>query len=74
MNKYKDTRIVTFKEDYKVANGTRVIYAKGSTHAIHKDLVKKLQLAKAQIDVKEFDKEKAVEAAKKRLKKQKEAA
>jgi hypothetical protein len=33
MSKYTDTRLVTFKEDFAPAR--KVIYAKGTTHAIH---------------------------------------
>lgn len=72
-NKEKETRIVTFKEDYsskaqKAAAGLTdkpdVIYKKGSVHAIHQNLVKKLEAKGAKMDIKKFDKE----ASEKRIK------
>jgi hypothetical protein len=36
--KLDNVRIVTFKEDYN-PSGKYVIYAKGTTHAIHKDVL-----------------------------------
>jgi hypothetical protein len=60
-NKEKNTRLVTFKEAYNSKAGTAAgkppIYKKGSTHAIHKDLVKKLQEKGAKIEVKPLDTE-----------------
>ena len=53
-NKEKNTRIVTFKEDYKTKAGT-LVYKKGSTHAIHKDLVGSLKEKGAKMDVQTFD-------------------
>lgn len=72
-NKEKETRIVTFKEDYSskaqkavagIAEKPDVIYKKGSVHAIHQSLVKKLEANGAKMDVKKFDKE----ASEKRIK------
>ena len=66
-NKSKNTRIVTFKEDYMSAPGKEkgeVIYKKGSTHAIHFSIVKKLEAKGVKMDVKKHD----PEAAEKRLK------
>lgn len=72
--KEKETRIVTFKEDYSsnaqktvagLAEKPEVIYRKGSTHAIHQSLVKKLEAKGVKMDVKKFDKE----ASEKRIKK-----
>lgn len=62
-NKEKNTRVVTFKEDYVTKAGT-VVYKKGSTHAIHKTLVKNLQEKGMKADVRALD----VEAGVKRLK------
>lgn len=75
--KEKETRIVTFKEDYSSAPQVaiaakagkdakpEVIYRKGSVHAIHQSLVKKLEAKGVKMDVKKFDKE----ASEKRIKK-----
>lgn len=66
--KEKETRIVTFKEDYSSEAGKKsgeVIYKKGSTHAIHFKTVKSLEAKGAKMDVKQYDKE----AAEKRIKK-----
>jgi len=52
-NKKENTRIVTFNEDYKIKGG-RVIYSKGSTHAIHKNTVAKLEGRKVKMDVKTY--------------------
>lgn len=69
-NKEKNTRVVTFKEDYNSEAGKKAnqppIYRKGSVHAIHKDLVKKLQDKGAKVDVKPLD----VEAMVRRIKAQ----
>lgn len=53
-NRLKNTKIVTFKEDYKL-NGGQVVYAKGSEHPIHKDQVEKLKKNGAKFDAKDFD-------------------
>lgn len=66
--KEKETRIVTFKEDYSSKAGKEageVIYKKGSMHAIHFKTVKSLEAKGAKMDVKPYDKE----AAEKRIKK-----
>lgn len=62
-NKEKNTRIVTFKEDYKSKAGS-VIYKKGSTHAIHQKLVTSLQEKGAKMDVKKHDPEPGVKRLK----------
>jgi hypothetical protein len=58
-NKFKNTRIVTFKEDYfskaGVAKNEAPIYKKGSTHAIHYKLVDDLKEKGAKMEVKNFD-------------------
>lgn len=58
-NKEKNTRIVTFKEDYfskaGIKEGAQPIYKKGSVHAIHHLVVKSLQAKGAKIDVKTHD-------------------
>lgn len=71
-NKEKETRIVTFKEDYTSKPGKakgKVIYKKGTVHAIHFKTVQQLQLNGAKMDVKKYDKE----AAEKRIKARKAA-
>lgn len=62
--KLKNTRIVTFKEDYTSKAGT-TIYRKGETHAIHYLVVKSLQEKGAKMDVKPLDEGPAIAAAKK---------
>lgn len=59
----KNTRIVTFKEDYKA--GGRTIYKAGSEHAIHNVLADKLQkqIGKDGVKIKKFD-EDTIEKAK----------
>ena len=53
-NRKKDnTRIVTFKEDYKIKGG-KIVYAKGSEHAIHKVNVEKLEAKGVKMDVKTY--------------------
>ncbi len=72
-NKEKNTRIVTFNEDYFSEAGKKSkegpIYKKGSTHAIHAALVKKLEEKGAQMKVEKLD----VEAGIKRIQKVKKA-
>lgn len=60
--KLDNTRIVTFKEEYKPAG--IVLYAKDSTHAIHKSVVELLE-GKVKMDVKEFNEKAETEKAKK---------
>lgn len=43
MRKQRDARIVTFNQDYNPGGKPEPIYAKGSTHAIHAETVKKLE-------------------------------
>lgn len=73
-NKEKETRIVTFKEDYStkaqkamagLTDKPEVLFKKGSVHAMHQSLVKSLEAKGAKMDVKKFDKE----ASEKRIKK-----
>lgn len=66
-NKEKNTRIVTFKEDYvsqaaitgEKNGGPKAtpIYKKGSAHAIHHLVVKSLEKKGAKMDVKKHDPE-----------------
>lgn len=72
-NKEKETRIVTFKEDYStkaqkavagLTDKPEVLFKKGSVHALHYSLVKSLEAKGAKMDVKKFDKE----ASEKRIK------
>lgn len=73
-NKEKETRIVTFKQDYssdaqKAIAGKDgkpdILFKNGSVHALHQSLVKKLTDKGVKMDVKKFDKE----ASEKRIKK-----
>lgn len=67
-NKIKNTKIVTFREDYVSKPGKEageVIYKKGTSHAIHKSIVKELQKKGAKMEIKEPDYEAAVKRAKK---------
>lgn len=63
-NRLKNTRVVTFKEDYKV--GKKVLYKKGETHYIHVDTVEKKELKKV-ATVAEFDEEAEIKKARKAL-------
>jgi hypothetical protein len=77
-NKEKNTRIVTFKEDYvsqaalagEKAIGVKAqpLYKKGSTHAIHHLVVKSLLAKGAKMDVKKHDPEPGVKRLKEQLK------
>jgi hypothetical protein len=58
MRKYRDTRIVTFQQDY--APGGKVIYENGSTHAIHCETVERLQNLKVRMKVEKLDPSKIV--------------
>lgn len=71
-NRVKNAKEVTFKEDFKSKSG-KVIYAKDSTHFIHKDLVDKLKSKGAKFTSKDINYEKAVADAKDALEKQEEA-
>lgn len=54
MNKFNDTRFVTFKEDYNIKTrdgGKKTIYKKGVQYAIHVNNVKALEKRKAQMTV-----------------------
>jgi len=76
MKKYDDTRIVTFKEDYTIqtkkmgadgktpAKPARVLYAKGSTHAIHKNVVEQIKEKGAKMTIDGLDVRKAEEKVK----------
>lgn len=72
-NKIRNTRIVTFKEDYFSQIGLKEkaepIYRKGSTHAINITLVALLKDKGAKFDIKEFDYDGAVRRAKVQLQK-----
>lgn len=73
-NKEKNTRIVTFKEDYisqaaltAEKNGgpkAQPIYKKGSTHAIHHLTVKSLLAKGAKVEVKKHDPEPGIKRLK----------
>ena len=52
--KYENSRVVTFKEDYLTKKGN-VIYKANSTHAIHKDVVKKLEAEGVKMKVDKVD-------------------
>jgi len=43
MRKQRDARIVKFQQDYNPGGKKTPVYAKGSSHAIHTDLVAKLK-------------------------------
>lgn len=60
-SKKKNARIVKFKADWP-AKGKK-IYAKDSEHAIHADLVAKLEKRGAKMDVKKVDWETVYEKA-----------
>lgn len=62
-NKEKNTRLVTFTEDYKSKAGT-LIYKKGSTHAIHHALVADLKAKGAKMNVVKLDPEPAIKRLK----------
>lgn len=71
--KEKETRIVTFKQDYstdaqkavaELNQKPEVLFKNGSVHALHYSLVKKLEAKGVKMDVKKFDKE----ASEKRIK------
>jgi len=71
-NRLDNTKVVTFKEAYKSKSG-KVIYAAGSTHAIHKDLAAKLAKKSKGIDVKDFDQKGEIAKAKKAFEDSKKA-
>lgn len=70
-NKLKNTRVVTFKEDYHSKPGALLnadpIYRKGESHAIHFKLVDKLRESGAKIDAKPFDEQASIAKRKKIL-------
>lgn len=75
-NKFKNTRVVTFTEDYfsgpqkqLIKDGVHPspIYKKGSTHAIHFKTVERLKDKGAKFSVKEFDHQAYVSRSKKQL-------
>lgn len=68
--KFKRVRIVTFKADYAPAG--KVIYAKGSVHAIPVDTVEKIKRNGASFDAKKFDLEAETEERKKQFEGDKE--
>ena len=68
--KLKNTRVVTFEEDYFSVPGKKSgnpIYKKGSTHAIHQRTVALLKDKGAKMKVKEFDEKRAIELVKKAM-------
>lgn len=75
MSKYEDTRIVTFQEDYTVPTekgGTRVLYKKGTTHAMHKSIADKLKEKGAKCIIVPLDHKKIIEERKKAFEKRRE--
>lgn len=69
--------MVTFEEDYSSVPGkakSEVIYAKGSTHAIHQNIVAKLQAKNVKMKVKEFDHAAYIAKSKKQLAENRKAA
>lgn len=71
-NKFKNTRVVTFDEDYKVktADGKgKVLHKKGDTIHVHKSTAETLS-KNGKVKVKEFDYEGEVAKAKKAAKKE----
>jgi hypothetical protein len=80
MTKYKDTRIVTFKEDHTIKSKKldaagkpvlRVLYAKNSTHAIHRSVVDQLKEKGAKMQIDGLDVQKAEEKVKEAVRKHK---
>jgi hypothetical protein len=67
MSKFEDTRIVTFKEDYSAGEPPQLFYKKGSTHAIHWKVVKKLEDKGAKMKVEEFDHKAYIKREKEKL-------
>lgn len=81
-NKFKNTRKVTFQEDYFSAPqkkqledspGMEPIYKKGSVHYIHHKTVDSLKAKGAKMKVEEFDHAAYVSKSKKQLAKNKKA-
>lgn len=76
MNKYENTRIVKIKEDFNPSKNEkenkpgRVLYKKGSEHAIHHKLLAKLKAKGLKYEVKEVDFKKIEEQARLKLKRQ----
>lgn len=74
-NKEKETRKVTFEEDYfsdpGKAKKEEPIYRKGSVHAIHYSIVNKLEKKGVKMKVEKFDFEKLKEDARKEFAKNK---
>lgn len=67
MANVKDAKLVTFKEDYQSKPGKakgEIIYEKGSQHAIHKALVKRLAEKGAKMDIKDVPVDQIVKRAK----------
>lgn len=61
MRKYRDTRIVTFQQDYQPGGVTgKVIYKKDSVHAIHFETVEQLQNLGVKMKVVKLDPSKLV--------------
>jgi len=63
--------MVTFKEDYVKGKGGKVLYAKGTTHAIHYKLADKIVASGGKADVKQIDQVKFIDDQKKALEKAK---
>lgn len=52
-SKKANTRILTFKEDFKI--GKKVMYKKGEQHAIHKNTVERIKSEGGKYDEKTYD-------------------
>lgn len=63
MQKYDNTRVVTFAEDYTTKGG-KVIYKKGTTHAIHFQTLETIKAKGAKIKTEAFEPKKIEEKAK----------
>lgn len=70
-NKMKNTRVVTFKDDYKIEGRAKPVYRKGETHYIHHLTVEALKEAGAKMEVKKYQAEEKIEAAREKVEKTK---
>lgn len=82
-NKFKNTRVVNFEDDYfsapqlalkEAGKAVAPIYKKGSKHYIHFKTVEKLKAAGANMKVKNFDHTAYVNRSKKQLAENKKVA
>lgn len=63
-NRLDNTRVVVFDENYPKGKNSKVIYEKGSEHAIHYKTVEKLEAKGVKMKVSNFDEKKEVAKAK----------